>query len=77
VRVLIAPDCFSGTLSAAQAAEAIADGWRRTAPDDDLTLLPLSDGGPGFIDVLSRALAGETVSVTVADRSGVRFQPPS
>jgi glycerate kinase len=70
VRVLIAPDCFSGTLSAAQAAEAIADGWRRTAPDDDLTLLPLSDGGPGFIDVLSRALAGETVSVTVADPLG-------
>jgi len=70
VRVLIAPDCFSGTLSAAQAAEAIADGWRRTAPDDDLTLLPLSDGGPGFIDVLSRALVGETVSVTVADPLG-------
>ena len=70
MRVLIAPDCFSGTLSAAQAAEAIADGWRRTAPDDDLTLLPLSDGGPGFIDVLSRALAGETVSVTVADPLG-------
>jgi len=70
VRVLIAPDCFSGTLSAAQAAEAIADGWRRTAPDDDLTLLPLSDGGPGFFDVLSRALVGETVSVTVADPLG-------
>lgn len=70
MRVLIAPDCFSGTLSAAQAAEAIADGWRRTAPDDDLTLLPLSDGGPGFVGVLSRALVGETVSVTVADPLG-------
>jgi len=70
VRVLIAPDCFSGTLSAAQAAEAIADGWRHAAPDDDLTLVPLSDGGPGFMDVLSRALVGETVSVTVADPLG-------
>jgi glycerate kinase len=70
VRVLIAPDCFTGTLSAGQAAEAIADGWARGAPDDDLVLLPLSDGGPGFLDVLSRALGGETVSVTVADPLG-------
>ena len=65
--MLIAPDSFTGTLSAGQAAEAIAEGWRRSAPADDLTLLPLSDGGPGFLDVLSRALVGTTVSVTVAD----------
>lgn len=70
MRVLIAPDCFTGTLSAAQAAEAIAAGWRRSAPDDDLTLLPLSDGGPGFLDVLSSALSGATVSFTVADPLG-------
>jgi glycerate 2-kinase len=67
VRVLIAPDSFTGTLSAGQAAEAIAEGWRRGAPQDDLTLVPLSDGGPGFLDVLSRALGGTTVAVTVAD----------
>ncbi len=70
MRVLIAPDCFTGTLSAAQAAEAIAEGWRIRAPQDDLTLLPLSDGGPGFLDVLSRALGGTTVAVTVADPLG-------
>jgi len=67
VRVLIAPDCFTGTLSAAQAAEAIAAGWRRSAPDDDLTLQPLSDGGPGFLEVLTGALSGATVSITVSD----------
>jgi len=70
VRVLIAPDCFTGTLTAGQAAEAIAEGWRRSAPDDDLTLLPLSDGGPGFLDVLSQVLDGATVSVSVADPLG-------
>ena len=70
MRVLVAPDCFTGTLSAGQAAEAIAEGWRHSAPDDDLTLLPLSDGGPGFLDILTRALGGATISVTVADPLG-------
>jgi glycerate kinase len=70
VRVLIAPDCFTGTLSAGQAADAIAEGWRRSAPKDDLTLVPLSDGGPGFLDVLSRALGGTTVCVTALDPLG-------
>ena len=37
MRVLIAPDCFTGTLTASQAAEAIAEGWARGAPQDDLT----------------------------------------
>jgi glycerate 2-kinase len=70
VHVLIAPDCFTGTLSAGEAAEAMAEGWRRSAPQDDLTLVPLSDGGPGFTDVMSRALGGATVSVTVLDPLG-------
>jgi glycerate 2-kinase len=70
VRVLIAPDCFTGTLSAGQAAEAIAQGWRRGAPQDDLTVVPLSDGGPGFLDVLSMALGGTTVCVTALDPLG-------
>ena len=68
--VLIAPDCFTGTLSAGQAADAMAEGWRRGAPHDELTLLPLSDGGPGFLEVLSRALGGTNVSATVADPLG-------
>lgn len=55
MRVLIAPDGFTGTLTALQAAEAIAAGWREGAPHDDLEVLPLSDGGPGFLDVLEAA----------------------
>ena len=70
MRVLIAPDCFTGTLTAEQAAVAIADGWRDGAPHDVLTLRPLSDGGPGFLDVLSDALAGEVIVVPVSDPLG-------
>jgi len=70
VRILIAPDCFTGTLTAGQAAEAIAEGWRRGAPQDELTLVPLSDGGPGFLDVLSTSLGGDAILVMVSDPLG-------
>jgi glycerate kinase len=71
VHVLIAPDSFTGTLTATQAAEAMAEGWRRSAPHDLLTLMPLSDGGPGFIDVLATALReARTVLTTAADPLG-------
>lgn len=70
MRVLIAPDSFSGTLTATQAAEAIAAGWRHSAPEDELTLMPLSDGGPGFLDVASAAIGGDVVLATVSDPLG-------
>lgn len=63
MRVLIAPDKFAGTLSASEAAEAIAVGWLKTAPGDELDLCPVSDGGPGFIDTLSAALPRSELSV--------------
>ena len=65
MRVLIAPDKFAGTLSAVEAAEAIAEGWRNRAPGDELDLAPMSDGGPGFVDVVHAALGGDLLSVTV------------
>jgi glycerate kinase len=65
MRVLIAPDKFAGTLSGVEAAEAIAEGWRRRAPEDELDLAPMSDGGPGFVDVVHAALGGDLLSVTV------------
>lgn len=65
LRVLIAPDCFGDSLTAVQAADAIADGWRRARPDDELTLAPQSDGGPGFVDVLAGRL-GERRTLRVS-----------
>ncbi|MFC5179022.1 glycerate kinase [Nocardioides taihuensis] len=72
MRVLIAPDKFAGTLTAVEAAEAIAEGWRRQAPDDELDLAPMADGGPGFCDVLHAALGGDLLAVTVEGPHGER-----
>ncbi|MEO9324759.1 glycerate kinase [Nocardioides sp. C4-1] len=70
MRVLIAPDKFAGTLTAVEAAEAIAAGWRRHAPDDELDLAPMADGGPGFVDVLHAALGGDVHGVVVEGPHG-------
>jgi glycerate 2-kinase len=56
LRVLIVPDKFKGTLTAHQAAEWMARGWRAQRPHDVIELLPMSDGGDGFGEVLSSAL---------------------
>lgn len=53
MRVLIAPDCFGDSLTAVEAARAIADGWQRARPGDALITAPQSDGGPGFVGVLA------------------------
>jgi glycerate kinase len=70
MRILVAPDKFAGTLTAAEAAAAIRDGWLTTAAGDELELVPLSDGGPGFLDVLAPALGGDLDSVSVSGPHG-------
>lgn len=65
MRVLVAPDSFGGTLTAVEAAAAIAAGFRDVSQHLDVTELPMSDGGPGFIDVLARSTSGERRSATV------------
>ncbi len=67
LRVLIAPDKFKGTLTAHAAAEAIAAGWRKARPADRLTLLPISDGGDGFGEILSAALGAKLQRVRTVD----------
>ena len=56
LRVLSIPDKVKGTLHAFQAADAIAAGWCSQRPDDSLDLLPMSDGGDGFGEVMSELL---------------------
>lgn len=70
MRVVLAPDKFAGTLSAVEAAAAMARGWARRAPGDVLVEVPMSDGGPGFVDVLHAAAGGRLHVVAVRDPYG-------
>ncbi|GAB3157073.1 glycerate kinase [Amycolatopsis stemonae] len=54
-RVVIAPDKFKGSLTAVEAAEAIALGVRDALPDAEIVSCPVADGGEGTLDVLEAA----------------------
>jgi len=70
MRILIAPDKLKGTYSAAEAAEALASGWRSRRPRDELALVPLADGGEGTAAALVAARAGAWRTVPAHDAYG-------
>lgn len=67
MRILIAPDKFKGTLSAADAAEAMAEAVRRVHPTWEAIIMPLADGGEGTADLLTNACKGRFQQTSVAD----------
>src|ERR687894_31678 len=66
--VLVAPDSYKGTFSAADVAAALGRGL--LAGGLDAKELPVADGGDGTLDVLVGALGGELRSATVSDPLG-------
>ena len=70
MRVLIATDCFGTSLTASQACDIMASNWKIADPNSDIEAIPLSDGGPGFLDVLSGLTGARTELVSVADAFG-------
>lgn len=71
MHVVVAPDKFAGTLTAAEAAAAIAAGWAGARPGDELVLRPMADGGEGTVAVVEAALpAAERRRTDVLDALG-------
>ena len=67
LKILIAPDKFKGTLTADEAARAIARGWGKVRPQDTLELLPMSDGGDGFGEVMGSLFGAKIQTVKTVD----------
>lgn len=70
MRVVIAPDAFKGTLTAAEAARAMAAGIARVFPSAELALVPMADGGEGTLEALLTTVAGERRQCQVQDVAG-------
>ena len=72
MKVVLAPDGFGGTLSAAEAAAAMAAGWHAERPGDTVVTVPLADGGEGTLDVVAAAVPEAAVrTVEVVDAQGL------
>jgi glycerate kinase len=69
-RVLLAPDKFKGTLTAAAVADHLIAGIRSARPDVEVVVVPVSDGGDGLLEALGRAGFAD-VPVTASGPTGV------
>jgi len=59
VRILISPQEFKGTMTAAEAADVLARAIGDELPSAELDVAPIADGGPGMLDVILGAVKGE------------------
>jgi glycerate kinase len=73
MKVLIAPNAFKGTLTAAEAGEALARALRAACPRARAAVLPIADGGDGLLDALAPALGGEMRTSLVEGPLGRRL----
>jgi glycerate 2-kinase len=65
--ILISPDSFKGSLTSVQVARALADGWSRARPEDEILLCPLADGGEGTLAAIEAAGGWSVHKATVHD----------
>ena len=68
--ILIAPDSFKGSLTSVEVARALADGWLRARPADELRLAPLADGGEGTLVAIEAAGGWDWRSTAAHDPLG-------
>jgi len=70
MRIIIAPQSLKGSLTAAEAGQAIAQGVRVVYPEAEIDIVPVADGGEGTVQALVDATGGELVQQTVTGPLG-------
>ncbi|HHH42585.1 MAG TPA: glycerate kinase [Gammaproteobacteria bacterium] len=70
MKIVLAPNALKGSLSAAEAADALAAGARTALPDVELVRRPVTDGGDGLVQVLAGALQAGPRSLPVTGPTG-------
>jgi glycerate kinase len=68
--IAIAPDSFKGTLTATEAAQALAEGLQEALPKAKILQWPMADGGEGTLAALKAVLGGEIKQWTVQNAVG-------
>jgi glycerate kinase len=74
MRILVAPDSFKGSLSAVQAAAAMARGIGTVFLDAEVIQVPIADGGEGTVEALVKATGGRVLHTVVRGPMGEPVQ---
>lgn len=70
MKIVIAPDSFKESLSAAAVAAALAEGLRRVLPQVEVVMVPMADGGEGTLDALTSVAGARLVRAKVSNALG-------
>src|SRR6185503_12102161 len=73
LKILVAPNAFKESLSAMEAAQAIAQGIQRTLPRAKITTIPIADGGDGTLEAVVAATRGRILKARVVNPLGKRI----
>lgn len=76
LRVVVAPDSFGGALDSVGVAAAIATGWSKVRPGDEVLRRPMADGGEGTLAAVADAL-GEAAQRRTAETTDPLGRPIS
>jgi glycerate 2-kinase len=67
MKIVIAPDKFKGSLSSSEVCDIIERAIKSVMHDCEIIKLPLSDGGDGFAETISKYLGAEVQQAKVLD----------
>ncbi len=70
MKIVLAPDSYKGSLTAAEVCAAMEEGIRRFLPDAEIVSAPMADGGEGTVQSLVDATGGTLVTETVSGPLG-------
>lgn len=74
MHIVIAPDSFKESLTAQEAAQAMAEGFREVFPHADCHCMPMADGGEGTVAAIIAGTAGRMVQAEVTGPLGTPVQ---
>lgn len=70
MKYLVAMDSFKGNFSSYEAGSVVRSGILEAAPDAEVQIVPIADGGEGTVEAIVTGLGGEYVDAPATDALG-------
>lgn len=72
MKIIVAVDSFKGSLTSLEVGRAVEIGVKKAAPEAEIKIYPMTDGGEGFCKILTDGLGGKIQMIKVAGALGNR-----